>query len=260
MNFNSRLTKLIVTLTLTFVSSLSAAESDQKVVIFAAASLTNAIDEIAENYEKESKIKIQTSFASSSTLAKQIENGAPADIFVSADTKWMNYLNEKNALKENTTTNLLNNTLVLIAPKSKIFKVDMIPSFNFDGAFNGKLCMGETESVPVGIYGKQALKSLNWWDKVKSRVVGSQDVRAALVLVERGECEAGIVYETDAKVSEKVQVVATFPEDSHEAIIYPLSLTNRARSEASDFYNYLKSEQAKAVFIKYGFSFIKQGS
>ena len=142
------------------MSSLSVAESDQKIVIFAAASLTNAIDEIAENYEKESKIKIQTSFASSSTLAKQIENGAPADIFVSADTKWMNYLNEKKALKENTTTNLLNNTLVLIAPKSKIFKVDMSPSFNFDGAFNGKLCMGETESVPVGIYGKQALKSL----------------------------------------------------------------------------------------------------
>lgn len=258
MNLNSRLTKLIIALSLTFISSLAQSEADKKVVIFAAASLTNAIDEISNMYEKESKIQIQTSYASSSTLAKQIENGAPADVFISADTKWMNYLKEKNALTNSSTTNLLNNNLVLITPKGKAFKVEMNPSFNFYGAFNGKLCTGETESVPVGIYAKQALKSLNWWDKIKSRIVGTQDVRAALVLVERGECEVGIVYETDAKVSDKVEIVATFPKDSHEAIVYPLSLTNRAKSEASDFYYYLKSEHAKAVFIKYGFSFIKQ--
>ena len=258
MNLNSRLTKLIIALTLTFISTLSIAEPDKKIVVFAAASLTNAIDEIKKMYEKESKIQIQTSYASSSTLAKQIENGAPADIFISADTKWMNYLKEKNALKDNTTTNLLNNNLVLITPKGKAFKVDMSPLFNFDSVFSGKLCTGETESVPVGIYAKQALKSLNWWDKIKSRIVGTQDVRAALVLVERGECEIGIVYETDAKVSDKVEIVATFPKDTHEAIVYPLSLTNRAKSEVSDFYNYLKSERAKTVFIKYGFSFIKQ--
>jgi molybdate transport system substrate-binding protein len=257
-NLNSRLTKLIIALTLTFISTLSLAEADKKVVIFAAASLTNAIDEIKKMYEKESKIQIQTSYASSSTLAKQIENGAPADIFISADTKWMNYLKEKNALKENTTTNLLNNTLVLIAPKGKAFKVDLSPSFNIDSAFSGKLCTGETESVPVGIYAKQALKSLNWFDKVKSRIVGTQDVRAALVLVERGECDAGIVYETDAKVSDRVEILSSFPDNTHEAIVYPVSITIRAKPEASDFYQYLKSEKAKAVFIKYGFKLIKQ--
>ena len=258
MNFNSRLTNLIIALTLTFISSLAQAEADKKVVIFAAASLTNAIYEISNMYEKESNTQIQMSYASSSTLAKQIENGAPADIFISADTKWMNYLKEKNALKENTTTNLLNNTLVLIAPKGKAFKVDLSPSFNIDSAFSGKLCTGETESVPVGIYAKQALKSLNWFDKVKSRIVGTQDVRAALVLVERGECDAGIVYETDAKVSDRVEILSSFPDNTHEAIVYPVSITIRAKPEASDFYQYLKSEKAKAVFIKYGFKLIKQ--
>jgi molybdate transport system substrate-binding protein len=257
-NFNSRLTNLIIALTLTFISSLAQAEADKKVVIFAAASLTNAIYEISNMYEKESNTQIQMSYASSSTLAKQIENGAPADIFISADTKWMNYLKEKNALKENTTTNLLNNTLVLIAPKGKAFKVDLSPSFNIDSAFSGKLCTGETESVPVGIYAKQALKSLNWFDKVKSRIVGTQDVRAALVLVERGECDAGIVYETDAKVSDRVEILSSFPDNTHEAIVYPVSITIRAKPEASDFYQYLKSEKAKAVFIKYGFKLIKQ--
>ena len=258
MNFNSQLTKLIITLTLTFISMLSIAEPDKKVVVFAAASLTNAIDEISKNYEREANIQIQTSYASSSVLAKQIENGAPADIFISADTKWMNYLKEKKALSDTSIDNLLNNTLVLISPKGKGFKVDMSPSFNFDSAFNGKLCTGETESVPVSIYAKQALKSLNWFDKIKSRIVGTQDVRAALVLVERGECDVGIVYETDAKVSDRVEILSIFPEGTHEAIVYPVSLTIRAKSEASDFYQYLKSEKAKAVFIKYGFKLIKQ--
>ena len=137
MNFNSQLTKLIFTLTLIFISSLSIAEPDKKVVVFAAASLTNAIDEISSNYEKETKTQIQTSYASSSTLAKQIENGAPADIFISADMKWMNYLKEKKALSDTSIVKLLNNTLVLISPKGKSFKVEMNPSFNFDSVFNG---------------------------------------------------------------------------------------------------------------------------
>ena len=258
MNLNNLLSKLIFTLTLIFISSLSIAEPDKKVVVFAAASLTNAIDEISSNYEKETKTQIQTSYASSSTLAKQIENGAPADIFISADMKWMNYLKEKKALSDTSIVKLLNNTLVLISPKGKSFKVEMNPSYNFDSVFNGKLCTGETESVPVGIYAKQALKALTWFDKIKSRIVGTQDVRAALVLVERGECDAGIVYETDAKVSDRVEILSSFPEDTHEAIVYPISLTIGAKSEASEFYQYLKSEKAKAVFIKYGFKLIKQ--
>lgn len=248
--------KPLLIFALIFLPTLSFAEPKNKIVIFAAASLTNAIDDIAAMYEKDKQTEVQTSYASSSTLAKQIENGAPADIFISADTKWMHYLKEKKALKENTIVNLLNNTLVLIAPKGKAFKVEMNESSGFEDKFKGKLCTGETESVPVGIYAKQALKSLNWWDKIKSRIVGTQDVRAALVLVERGECDIGIVYETDAKVSDKVEIIAVFPKASHDAIIYPIGLTNHANPKAYDFYNYLKSEQAKAVFIKYGFSLI----
>lgn len=258
MNLYCSIYKTITVFALTCLPALSFAEADNKIVIFAAASLTNAIDEIAAMYEKDNKTEIQTSYASSSTLAKQIENGAPADIFISADTKWVNYLKDKKLLKEQTITNLLSNTLVLIAPKGKSIKINMDQSFDFNAAFNGKICTGDTASVPVGVYAKQALISLNWWDKIKSRIVGTQDVRAALVLVERAECEVGIVYETDAKVSDKVDVIGIFPKASHDEIVYPISLTSRTNpnSNANDFYNYLKSDQAKAVFIKYGFSFI----
>lgn len=230
------------------------AHAEQKVTVFAAASLTNALTEVASVYEKAQNVQIQTSFASSSTLAKQIEKGAPADIFVSADTKWMNYLQDKNLIKNESKLDLLGNRLVLIAPKGKAFKVEMDKRFNFAGAFAGKLCTGEIESVPAGIYAKQALKNLNWWDAVKMRIVGTQDVRAALVFVERGECEAGVVYETDAKVSNKVEKLAIFPEASHEPIVYPLALVKNADASASAFYQFLKSESAKQIFAKYGFT------
>lgn len=249
---------LILFLSLCFATNFSAAKSNKKIVVFAAASLTDAVSEIAAKYEKETNSEIQTSFASSSTLAKQIENGAPADIFISADTKWMQYLKDKNVLNDAKTNNLLNNHLVLIAPKGKDFKVNADKGFNFANAFEGKLCTGETESVPVGIYAKQALKSLGWWDAIKSRIVGTQDVRAALVNVERGECAAGIVYATDAKVSAKVQILMAFPQNSHDAIVYPLSLIKNANPNAMPFYNYLKSAPAKAIFANYGFQFLKQ--
>lgn len=229
------------------------ANAEQKITVFAAASLTNAISEIAAEYEKVQQANIQTSFAASSTLAKQIEKGAPADIFVSADTKWMNYLQDKKLIKAESKVNLLGNQLVLIAPKGKSFKVDMVKGFNLAGAFSGKLCTGELESVPVGIYAKQSLKNLNWWDSIKMRIVGTQDVRAALVFVERAECDAGIVYATDAKVSGKVENVAVFPDSSHEPIVYPLALLNNASQQAASFYDYLRSEKAKAIFAKYGF-------
>ncbi|MES2580368.1 MAG: molybdate ABC transporter substrate-binding protein [Pseudomonadota bacterium] len=248
---------LDLTISIVFACITSSAIAEQKVTVFAAASLTNAILEIVTAYESESPQKIQTSLAASSMLAKQIENGAPADIFISADTKWMNYLQEKDLLKTDSKTNLLGNRLVLIAPKGKAFKVDMKQDFSFNNAFAGKLCTGEAESVPAGIYAKQSLKALNWWDAIKTRIVGTQDVRAALTLVERGECDAGIVYETDAKVTEKVETIAAFPDASHDAIVYPLSLTKNAKPKASGFYNYLKSEKAKAVFVKYGFTVLK---
>ena len=244
--------KLMLSTILMLMSTMSNAQD--KVTIFAAASLTNAITDIAAQYEKEQAVQIQTSFASSSTLAKQIEKGAPADIFISADTKWMSYLQDKTLLKVDSKVNLLGNQLVLIAPKNKTFKVEMDKSFNIAGAFSGKLCTGELESVPVGIYAKQSLKNLNWWDAVKMRIVGTQDVRAALVFVERGECDAGIVYATDAKVSNKVEVLSAFPDASHDLIVYPLALVKTASPAATGFYDYLKSEKAKAIFIKYGFT------
>lgn len=244
--------KWLLSMLLIFVSTVSNAQD--KVTIFAAASLTNAISDIATHYEKYQSVQIQTSFASSSTLAKQIEKGAPADIYMSADSKWMNYLQDKNLLKVDSKVNLLGNQLVLVAPKGRVFKVDMDKRFNIAGAFSGKLCTGELDSVPVGIYAKQSLKSLNWWDAAKMRIVGTQDVRAALVFVERGECDAGIVYATDAKVSSRVEIIAIFPETSHDPIVYPLALLKGASPVAVAFYDYLKSDKAKVVFSQYGFS------
>jgi len=245
--------KLAISLLAAITMMPLAAHAAQKIAVFAAASLTNAITEIADSYENEKGVNIQTSFAASSTLAKQIEKGAPADIFMSADGKWMSYLQDKRLIADDSLTNLLGNNLVLIAPKGKTFKVEMDKNFNFAGAFSGKLCTGETDSVPVGIYAKQSLKNLNWWHTIKMRLVGTQDVRAALVFVERGECEAGIVYETDAKISTKVQTIASFPDASHEPITYPLALVKGAKAEATGFYDYLKSDKATAIFIKYGF-------
>ncbi len=244
--------KLIFSTLLMLISTVSNAQD--KVTIFAAASLTNAITDIAAQYEKEQSVQIQTSFASSSTLAKQIEKGAPADIFISADTKWMSYLQDKNLLKADSKVNLLGNQLVLIAPKNRAFKVDMDKNFNIAAAFSGKLCTGQLDSVPAGIYAKQSLTSLNWWDAIKMRIVGTQDVRAALIFVERGECDAGIVYATDAKVSNKVEVLSVFPETSHDLIVYPLALVKTANAAATGFYDYLKSEKAKVIFNKYGFT------
>ncbi len=247
-NFMSTTFALILGL----ISTLTVAET--KITVFAAASLTNAMNQIAANYEKEKPVKIQSSFAASSALAKQIENGAPADIFMSADTKWVNYLQDKKRIGKDSRVDLLGNHLVMIAPKGKAFKVQTDKTFNFANAFYGKLCTGEIESVPAGIYAKQSLISLKWWDQIKTRIVGTQDVRATLVFVERGECDAGIVYETDAKVSNKVEVLAMLPDDSHDPIIYPLALVQGAKPEAKDFFEYLKSEKAKVVFAQYGFT------
>ncbi|CAG0960614.1 Molybdate-binding protein ModA [Methylophilaceae bacterium] len=230
------------------------AHAEQKITVFAAASLTNAISEITAGYEAGKPIKLQNSFAASSALAKQIENGAPAQVFISADQKWMNYLGDKKLIDAASRFDLLNNKLALIAPKGRAFQVQFDPAFDLAGAFDGKLCTGEVESVPVGIYAKQALGSLGWWDGLKQRIVGAQDVRAALTFVERGECAAGIVYETDARVSDKVELIATFPAGSHEPVVYPAALVGNATPEARAFLQYLKSEQASQVFIKYGFT------
>lgn len=238
-------------------ATLGQVYADESVKVFAAASLTNVISQIAKQYEQENtanKTKIRASFASSSALAKQIEKGAPADIFISADTQWMQYLQNKKLIQPNTEVSLLSNQLVLIAPAGKGFKVNMEKGFIFAAAFPGKLCTGDPAAVPVGIYGKQSLMALDWWKTIEPRLVGTQDVRSALVLVERGECDAGIVYETDANISDKVEIVAKFPKTSHEPIVYPLGLVVEANANADGFYQYLKSPKAKSIFTKFGFT------
>lgn len=227
-----------------------------KVTVYAAASLTNAINELDVIYEQKNKVQIQTSYAGSSTLAKQIEAGAPADIFISADVQWMDYLQNKQLVSTNDRVNLLSNRLVVIAPKARPIKLKIDKSFDFTQVAQGKWCTGDTKSVPVGKYAKQALTSIGWWDKVSTRLVETEDVRAALNFVARGECQLGIVYTTDAAISKNVVIVGTFPENTHQSIIYPIGLVNK-NTESMKFYKFLKSSQATKVFKKYGFSVLK---
>lgn len=243
-------------LAITSLLSLScAAVRAGDIQLYAAASLTDALTELSTAYQKANPdIAIKKSFAGSATLAKQIEMGAPADIFISADNDWGDYLQKRGLLITESRKKLFSNDLVLIAPLASDAIVLLDPTFNFSASFTGRLCTGDTTSVPVGKYAKQSLTSYGWWDKVSSRVVGTEDVRTALAFVERAECSLGIVYKTDAKLSRKVKVITTFPANSHAAIEYPGALTKNAGVEAKAFWAFLQSDTAKAVFVHYGFT------
>ena len=249
----SKFTRLSTFLALALTALASAAA--EPVRVFAAASLTNALETITADYEKASGTKVLPSLAASGALAKQIESGAPADLFIGADAKWMDYLVKKDLVVAASRKDLLGNTLTLIAPKGKAFEAELKAGFDLPAAFAGKLCTGDPDSVPVGIYAKEALTKLGWWEKLAPRIAGAEDVRSALGFVERGECGAGIVYATDAKISGKVDVVADFPADSHAPIVYPIALVKgRPAGAAADFVKYLSGPQAKAVFEKLGFT------
>lgn len=230
-----------------------ALHAEDAVRVFAAASLTDALGDIGAAWQQAGHPKPVLSFAASSVLAKQIEAGAPADVFASADLTWMDYLDQRSRIAPGTRASLLGNTLVLIAPKGKGFPVEMKPGFDLSGAFEGKLCTGEPGAVPAGIYAKQSLESLGWWPSISARIVGTDDVRTALAFVERGECPAGIAYATDAAISERIEVIAKFPEDTHKPIVYPFALVAGARPEAGAFLEYVKGGSATAIFEKYGF-------
>lgn len=235
------------------VSLASSAEEPARV--FAAASLTNALNDIAAQWKKAGHPNPSLAFAASSALAKQIDSGAPADLFASADLTWMDFLDEHGRIVRDSRVNLLGNQLVLIAPKGKPVAVEMKAGFDLAGAFSGKLCTGEPGVVPVGIYAKQSLENLGWWQPLQGRIVGTDDVRTALAFVERGECPLGIVYATDAAISDKVEVLAGFPESSHSPIVYPFALVKGGRSEAKAFLDYLTtSPEAAAVYQRYGFT------
>ncbi|WP_331344804.1 molybdate ABC transporter substrate-binding protein [Cellvibrio sp. UBA7661] len=234
--------------------TLQAAE----VRVYAAASLSDVLTELATSYQQaHPDIQIKSSFAGSSTLAKQIENGAPADVFISADKDWADYLQTRGLLNEKNRVDLLTNELVLIAPEKRAPAISMNKNADLASSFNGKLCTGEPAYVPVGKYAKQALDYFGWWDSIQPRLVGTEDVRTALAFVERGECALGVVYKTDAQLSKKVIVVASFPAESHLPIVYPGGLTKNAVPEADAFWQFLQSAAAQEIFIRYGFGVLK---
>lgn len=246
---------LMIGVALFSLCNLTQAET---VKVYAAASLTNVISDIAIVYKKQHpQTDIVPVFGASSALAKQIEAGAKSDLFFSADVDWMNYLIKKQMITENKSKALLSNQLVLISPKKLNIAFKAQPNFNFAQSFKGHVCTGQMESVPAGKYAKQSLIKLNWLDSLKGRIVGTDDVRSALAFVERGECDVGIVYKTDALISKKVKVIGTFPENSHHPILYPLALTQQGEKngDAVQFEKFVKSSpQAKIIFQKYGFS------
>ncbi|OTA21533.1 molybdate-binding periplasmic protein ModA [Xenorhabdus beddingii] len=228
-----------------------------KVTVFAAASLTNALDDIAAQYNKEKQGDVVASYASSSTLARQIEQGAPADIFISADQQWMNYLSDKQSITENTRHTLLGNQLVLIAPKeSKLEKIDINQDTKWTTLLaGGRLAVGDPDHVPVGIYARQSLQYLKAWDAVNPHMARTHNVRSGMALVERAEVPLGIVYGSDAIASNKVKVVGVFPPESHKPVEYPVAIIKGHEKQAvRDFYDYLKTPEATAIFKRYGFN------
>jgi molybdate transport system substrate-binding protein len=227
-----------------------------ELLVFAAASMKNALDEADAAYKAAGGSAVTASYASSSVLAKQIEQAAPADIFISADSDWMDYVATRKLIKADSRANLVANRLVLIAPKASDAKIEIAPNFPLAAALGeGKLSMGDPGSVPAGLYGKAALTKLGVWEQVRRHVIGAENVRAALAFVSRGEAPFGIVYETDAKIDPGVKVIGVFPEDSHDPIVYPVAITQQSHNdEAGRYLAYLESPAAREIFQKYGFT------
>jgi len=231
------------------------------IVVFAAASLKNALDDIAGQWQRETGKKVVISYAASNTLIKQIEQGAPADIFISADLDWMDYGQQKNLIKPDSRFNLLGNRLVLIAPKDSSVSANIQPGFDLATLLKGgRLAMGNVDAVPAGKYGNAALEKLGVWDNVKNKIAQAESVRAALLFVSRGEAPLGIVYQTDAAADPSVKIVGTFPENTHPPIIYPVALTKESTNpDAQTFLNYLRSPAARAAFERQGFTVLAPG-
>ena len=225
--------------------------------MFAAASLTDAITEISKSFESERNVKIYTNFAGSQTLQLQIERGAPADLFISASPKQMDALRAKGAIRESGRRDVLRNSLVLIAPIGSSHQIET-PVELADSRIR-RIAIGETNSVPAGIYGAETLKRLEIWSRIQSKLIPGADVRSVLAYTAAGEVDFGIVYRTDASVSEKVRIAYEFPASSHSPIVYPAAVIRGAKHEAlaHSFLRYLETSEVKRVFKKYGFSVVK---
>jgi molybdate transport system substrate-binding protein len=236
------------------VSAAGAAEGPKPVLVFAASSLTNVVDELGQAFTAQTRVPVKGSYAASSVLAKQIEAGAPADVFFSADTDWVDYVEQRKLLQPGTRRDVVANRLVLIAPLDSQVQLKIAPHFNLAAALGeGKLATGDPDSVPVGKYAKAALEKLGVWDAVSSRIARAENVRAALAFVARGEAPLGIVYETDAKAENRVKVLGVFPEDTHPHITYPIALTAGASADAARFVAFVTSAAGSKIFRKYGF-------
>jgi molybdate transport system substrate-binding protein len=234
----------------------SSAQAADKVVVFAAASLKNALDNINVVWKAETGKEATISYAASSALAKQIEGAAPADIFISADLQWMNYLTEKKLVKQGSVVELLGNKIVLVAPKDSKVEATIAPDFPLAKLLEGgKLAMADVRAVPAGKYGKTALESLGVWKSVEAQVAQAENVRAALKFVATGEAPLGIVYQTDAHAEPAVNVIGTFPANTHEPIVYPIGLTaSSTNPDAAEFAKFVQSARARKLFEEQGFT------
>jgi molybdate transport system substrate-binding protein len=232
----------------------AADDRNREVLVFAAASLTNVLDEIGAAYTQQTGQTVKFSYAASSALARQLEAGARADVFFSADLEWMDYVQARGLIDRTTRRNVLGNRLVLVAPADSKIELQIAPGFALAAALgNGRLATGDPESVPVGKYARSALTSMRVWNDVADRLVRADNVRSALAFIARGETPLGIVYETDAKVEKRVRIVDFFPAGSHPPIVYPAAVTAQARPAAGQFIDFLQSPAAQNAFEKYGF-------
>ena len=247
-----RASRFLAALILTLSVAAGAWAAD--VTFFAAASLSSALPEIAAAYKHDTGKTVTFSFAASSVLARQIEASPGADLFMSADTDWMDYLDNRGLVDHATRKTLLATHLVLIAPADSPVALKIAPHFDILGALNGgRLAVADPDSVPAGKYAKSALTSLGVWNGVVDHLAQAENVRVALAYVARGETPLGIVYTTDALAEPKVKIVDTFPDKTHAPIVYPAALTKEAKPDAKAFLDYLSGPQARAIFVKYGF-------
>jgi molybdate transport system substrate-binding protein len=238
---------------------IAANEGSPAITVFAAASLTDALQDLGDAFTKETSIPVRFSFAASSTLARQIENGAPADVFFSADLEWMDYLQARALIRTATRHDMLGNQLILIAPVDSKISLKIEPHFPLAAALGtGRLATGDPDFVPAGRYAREALITLGVWDAVSARLVRADSVRAALAFVDRGEAPLGIVYATDALADKKVRFVDAFPASSHAPIVYPAALTNVAKPDAAKFLAFLRGAAGDLAFKSYGFTPLHQ--
>ena len=264
--FNRRQASALIAfaiLTAALATLVPAKSNADDVVVFAAASLKNALDDVAARYHQATGKTVAVNYAASSALAKQIEQAAPADIFFSADLAWMDYLEERNLIAKVTRRTLLGNEIVLVAPKDSRAAVSIGPGMDLApllGA-DGRLAMANVESVPAGKYGKAAMESLGAWAGVSERIVQADNVRAALAFVARGETPLGIVYLTDARAEPAVKVVGTFPADSHPPILYPVALIAASKNpDAAAFLRFMESKAAVPAYTSQGFTVVEPGT